>query len=449
MSLSLLLLPLALAQTPELERAWQREYAFLHAEAEALRARLAETEREDDKRLAEADARLDRLQARLLALSEEANRAEDRRAEVERSNEQGEEARELLRSTLGQAATTLGRAELAPSDQASHAELAAAMPVLFEQAAADLDAAARLRIRDGAWFDTKGEARQGRILELGEIARFGLDAQGGALVPAGEGRLRLATGEPASTATAAALALARGEPVKALPFHGYESLERRVEARPEKTLADTVRAGGLVGLVILALGAGAVVMALLRLVSILRAGAGAQALVERVVERIEAGEPREGLELARRQGGAAGRILARVLELALAGAAPREELEARAAEALLREQPALERFAAGLRVSAAVAPLLGLLGTVTGMIGTFALITEYGTGDPKMLSSGISEALVTTQFGLVVAIPALLVGNGLRTRAEAVLDLLETAALATINALQPDRARDEEDRAIA
>ena len=53
-------------------------------------------------------------------------------------------------------------------------------------------------------------------------------------------------------------------------------------------------------------------------------------------------------------------------------------------------------------------PLLGLLGTVTGMIGTFAMITEHGTGDPRLLSGGISEALLTTQFSLMVAIPALL-----------------------------------------
>jgi biopolymer transport protein ExbB len=84
-------------------------------------------------------------------------------------------------------------------------------------------------------------------------------------------------------------------------------------------------------------------------------------------------------------------------------------------------------------VIAAVSPLLGLLGTVTGMIGTFDIITEFGTGDPKLLSTGISEALVTTKFGLVVAIPLLLVGNllsswGLRTK-----NGLERAALNVIN----------------
>ena len=64
-----------------------------------------------------------------------------------------------------------------------------------------------------------------------------------------------------------------------------------------------------------------------------------------------------------------------------------------------------------------IAPLLGLLGTVTGMISTFDIITEFGTGDPKLLSSGISIALVTTEVGLAVAIPGLIIGSLLDRRA--------------------------------
>ena len=78
------------------------------------------------------------------------------------------------------------------------------------------------------------------------------------------------------------------------------------------------------------------------------------------------------------------------------------------AESALLEEKRLDRFSSAIVVIAAVAPLLGLWGTVTGMISTFEIITEHGTGDPKMLSAGISEALITTQLGLVVAIPMLL-----------------------------------------
>ena len=86
-----------------------------------------------------------------------------------------------------------------------------------------------------------------------------------------------------------------------------------------------------------------------------------------------------------------------------------EQLEARLYEATLPDQSRLERYLSVLSVSAGTAPLLGLLGTVTGMIHTFKLITLFGTGDARLLSGGISEALITTEAGLMVAIPALLI----------------------------------------
>ncbi|MET0065158.1 MAG: MotA/TolQ/ExbB proton channel family protein [Candidatus Thiodiazotropha sp.] len=100
-------------------------------------------------------------------------------------------------------------------------------------------------------------------------------------------------------------------------------------------------------------------------------------------------------------------------------------------EAILRELPALKRGLRLLAIFAAVAPLLGLLGTVTGMIETFQSITLFGTGDPKLMSGGISQALVTTELGLAVAIPLVLVHSLLSGRCNRVIRLLdqESAAL--------------------
>ena len=95
-------------------------------------------------------------------------------------------------------------------------------------------------------------------------------------------------------------------------------------------------------------------------------------------------------------------------------------LEERAAETLMHAHAILVRGVSLLGIAASVAPLLGLLGTVTGMIGTFAVIQTAGTGDPRLLSGGISEALLTTQFGLMVAIPALLGQTALRGGADAI-----------------------------
>jgi biopolymer transport protein ExbB len=116
-----------------------------------------------------------------------------------------------------------------------------------------------------------------------------------------------------------------------------------------------------------------------------------------------------------------------------AGQSETANLDDTAAEAILAETPAIERYGSAILIVAAVAPLLGLLGTVTGMIGTFDLITEFGTGDPRMLSGGISEALVTTQMGLIVAIPMLLLGNLLNRMGEEVIGRLEISALTVIN----------------
>ena len=105
-------------------------------------------------------------------------------------------------------------------------------------------------------------------------------------------------------------------------------------------------------------------------------------------------------------------------------------------ERLLQTQPKLERMIPFIAVVAATSPLLGLLGTVTGMIKTFKLITVFGTGDARSLSSGISEALITTEFGLLVAIPSLIVHALLLRKTKGVLASMEQSAVAFTNGLE-------------
>ena len=113
------------------------------------------------------------------------------------------------------------------------------------------------------------------------------------------------------------------------------------------------------------------------------------------------------------------------------GADP-EVMEKRLDEALLDELPPLERFLQTLKVLATVSPLLGLLGTVSGIIQTFRIITLHGNGDPKLLSAGISEALLTTEMGLVVAIPLLLCHHFLARRVDGIVLDMELAGTALI-----------------
>lgn len=109
-----------------------------------------------------------------------------------------------------------------------------------------------------------------------------------------------------------------------------------------------------------------------------------------------------------------------------------ETLELKLEEAVLKERPAIESGLATLKIIAAVAPLMGLLGTVTGMIMTFQAITIFGAGDPKNMASGISSALITTVLGLLVAIPMVLIHTIVNGRAKRVIHIIEEQAAGII-----------------
>jgi len=120
-----------------------------------------------------------------------------------------------------------------------------------------------------------------------------------------------------------------------------------------------------------------------------------------------------------------------------------ETLELKLDEAVLRESSKIQRFMWLVKTVSVVAPLLGLLGTVTGMIKTFQAITLFGAGDPRMMAGGISEALVTTMLGLMTAIPLVLLYDTLSSSARRVIDVLDEQSAGLI------AVRSERDRAGA
>lgn len=117
-----------------------------------------------------------------------------------------------------------------------------------------------------------------------------------------------------------------------------------------------------------------------------------------------------------------------------------ETLELKLDEAILRETAPIETGLAFIRVLYVVAPLLGLLGTVVGMISTFQMITLFGTGDPRMMAGGISTALVTTVLGLAVAIPLTLFHGFLQGKAKTLIQVLEEQAAGIIARIAEQRA---------
>jgi len=174
------------------------------------------------------------------------------------------------------------------------------------------------------------------------------------------------------------------------------------------TITEKWHQGGLVGYIISGVGAFAVVLALWRFLIL----TGISAKVSSQLKNLKTANTNNPL----------GRILKVAEENPGMDA---ESLELKLHEAVLKERPAIEAGLNLLKIIAMVAPLLGLLGTVTGMINTFQQITIFGAGDPKAMAGGISQALVTTVLGLVVAIPTVLMNKLVNGRAQRVLHIIE------------------------
>ncbi|WP_309399579.1 MotA/TolQ/ExbB proton channel family protein [Cerasicoccus maritimus] len=220
-----------------------------------------------------------------------------------------------------------------------------------------------------------------------------------------------------------------------LPFDSTLGKALKV-AKEKKSLKGYIDDGGEVGLVIIGLGILGFLLAIYKSIQILSFKVAMPRHIDGILESIDKGNEKEAQERAHAIGGIAG-------EMFEAGVVNAQEkrgiLEEMLFERILKARPYLESFLPFLSITAAAAPLLGLLGTVIGMIKTFQLITIFGTGDAKSLSSGISEALVTTALGLIVAIPVLILHGMLSRMAKRKLGLLEQGAVAFVNGVMARR----------
>jgi biopolymer transport protein ExbB len=184
---------------------------------------------------------------------------------------------------------------------------------------------------------------------------------------------------------------------------------------------ERVQQGGAIGYVILGLGFIALIVGVWRWIAI--AITSRRVTAQRANDRVDPGNP-----------------LGRVLEVADQNVnADTETLELKLEEVVLRESSKLENFLWLVKTVSVVSPLLGLLGTVTGMIQTFQAITLFGAGDPKMMAGGISQALVTTMLGLIVAIPLVLLSDTLANSTRKIIDILDEKSAGLI-ALRSERA---------
>lgn len=388
-----LLSPAQSASAQELNAALEAEKRALEAEGAALSAALEEAR--SRARVAETavEADIERLTADLAR----ARAANASRAEATPSTERGlalEGQARRLDQLLRRARSWLSTRGATVSASAGPAEVVGSGLKLIHRQGG-------LRIEKEAWFDDIGRAVEGSVLRIGPLAAFRLGDRPAPLVFTQEGALRTL-----SLAPAAVQSDDQGVVVSAIvrdPTSNWATT-----TAPETSIYGYLVRGGPIMWPLTGLGLLAALIVLERTFALLRA----------------AGQIRR-LALGQAMPGAIG------APVRLALAAPRADSEAEAdiVQALQKTRTHLRRGLFLVGVVASVAPLVGLLGTVTGMIGTFSVITEHGTGDPRLLSDGISQALLTTQLGLTVAIPALLANALLGRFAEGLLASLEEVAV--------------------
>lgn len=418
----------------ELEQAYQKEYAFLEAQLRDLRQRLDTFEGQAGTAEREKEVQIERVEAEYINLQSRGDRLNDLLVEADRQIESVQDSRSTLEATFVQAGSTLeaytdefpalsrfrSQDFLAAGDSAKIDEL-------FSAAKDLLGNLSSVREVPGAFFLQSGAEISGTIVKVGNIASYGVSEEGaGALAPAGKGRFKVWPDGSPDTARALASGMAPAD----LSIFLYESPTTAIEEKEGKTLLGVINSGGIIAWIIMFLGSLALMMILLRVVFLNRARFRTGKVEGTIGSLVSAGRLEDALATAKELRGAASRVVSAAIRNL---DRDREHIEDIISEQILHESAHLNRFGGLILVIAAVSPLLGLLGTVTGMISTFDVITEFGTGDPKLLSGGISIALVTTEVGLAVAIPTLIFGNLLSGWAESIKDDMEKAALHVIN----------------
>jgi len=419
----------------ELSDAYNKEYTFLKAQKTELKSRMLKEKRQQKKDLAKAKEKSKKLQDKYLKLSEAVKAKQTAIEKLSEKLSDKQSNSDITGSVVIQAKGMLDEYSIA-MDEGNTTTDAQKMEKAFADAANLYAKLSSVQTEKGKFYLPDGTIAKGEIVKVGNIAAYGVsDKAAGALAPAGEGNYKLWNALGSSDD---AKALYAGEMLPQIDIFTYENMEKEVEYKKEKTIADILKGGGVIGYIILALGAFGLFLLVLRVFILFWSGSNVKKISKIVAKKVEAGEGDEAYDAIKKYNGSAARVIKSTLRNIKRD---REHIEDIVMENILNESGHIDKFGGFVMVIAAVAPLLGLLGTVTGMIATFDMITEFGTGDPKMLSGGISEALITTMFGLIVAIPLLMLGNLMSGWAQGIKDSMEQSALHIVNIYEKYNAK--------
>ncbi|MEE4355790.1 MAG: MotA/TolQ/ExbB proton channel family protein [Desulfococcaceae bacterium] len=291
----------------------------------------------------------------------------------------------------------------------------------------------QISIGPGGFSDQSGHEKQGDILRVGSIAAYFRHGDTAGFLQKDEKMQKLSQipGNPPRRVSTAIADYFSGKSVS-LPLDLSGGMLAAQTGR-NSGMGEWLASGGILVWPILAAGLIALLLSLERFWTLGRIPLHTDRIMEKISGFLSGNEREKGKEIC------AGypriptcNVLRNILHRA---GKSRELMENAMEEAILGELPRLERFLSTLSVLAALAPLMGLLGTVTGMIHTFQGISVFGTGDPRMMSGGISEALITTQLGLALAIPLSIIHHYFDRRVEKIVGDMEEKGTALITLL--------------
>jgi biopolymer transport protein ExbB len=423
------------------------DLAAARAEVEAERLPLARKVTELEQTLLNRRAEFAKLQrfqenqlVELNALKTEAKRLAD---EVKYTDSLLTEYARAFRSRLSFVEEPRYAAMLSAVDQAAAtadaapAEKFARRTVLLAAALQRAEAAQGGELIEAKALDKRGLVQSGKVALIGPVAMFASTSG------AASGLLQQELNKADPTIAALDPALETASRTLATTGAGQLVLDPTMGnafklSALNESLYEKLEKGGVAIIPLVLLGAASIILAIFKWFQLARIRLARESDLQRVLKHIEAREHAAALQHARSIPGIAGDLLATAVEHV---DEKKEYIEEVLYERMLGARTKLERGLPFLALAATTGPLLGLLGTVTGMIATFKVISSFGGGDPKMLAAGISEALICTATGMAIAIPALLFHAFLTRRAKGIIGSMEQIAVGFVNGV-PEPTRD-------
>ena len=372
-----------------LQQAYQNELIYLEGQLRSLEKQVERQRQASEKELAELKSNRTQLETSFTEIKNNKDRLSRRLTKLENQTEN--EGSQALQAKISNAQLFLsdlyeGYPRKIQFDQSAPLEKQAAD--VLKKALESIELFSSAVTYQQEYFGLDGSKSKGNVIWYGR--NFVTNDRGEALAPLGRGRFQVTSNwaetiiEPSTTRSKPALVFNRPNLPLKIP--------------KEKNLSTFMEAAGPIGWIIVALGGLAVIALIARALNIQKNKFVWETDVSKVIS----------------------------------SQYPTVDAKENAiSELLVGISLQADRLGSLVGVIAAIAPLLGLLGTVTGMIATFDIITTVGTGDPSVLSGGISEALVTTMLGLIVAIPTLFFGQIITGWADNIKSTLEELAFST------------------